>query len=109
MILAKFYSSKSELVGFSVSGHSGYADSGNDIVCASVSSCAYMVANTVTDVFHIDAEIEVEPESGFLSLFVPLSKAKEPAPLFEGFLLHLKELEKDYGKYLKVENVILHK
>ena len=109
MILAKFFSSEGTLLGFEISGHSGFKKSGNDIVCASVSSCAYMVANTVTDVFHIDAEIEVEPESGFLSLFVPLSKAKEPAPLFEGFLLHLKELEKDYGKYLKVENVILHK
>ena len=107
MILAKFYSSKSELVGFSVSGHSGYADSGSDIVCASVSSCAYMVANTVTEIFRLKAEIEVD--DGFLELRVSEADAEKVKELFRGFELHLKALEQDYGKYLKVEYETIHK
>ncbi len=108
MILAKFLSTEDETIfGFEISGHSRYRATGKDIVCASVSSCAYMVANTVTDVYHIEAEIE--DEIGFMSLTVPISKAKTLEPLFEGFKLHLSELAKEYGKYLKVENEIIHK
>ena len=38
------------LTGFDISGHAMFAESGSDIVCASVSSAAYMAANTVTAV-----------------------------------------------------------
>ncbi len=106
MIRAKIFSSGGVLFGFELSGHSGYAEFGSDIICASVSSCAYMVANTVTDVYHIDAEIEVE--DGFLSLTVPLSKAKELQKLFEGFSLHLNALAEEHREYLKVQNEIIH-
>ncbi len=108
MILAKFLSTEDKTIfGFEINGHSGYAETGSDIVCASISSCAYMVANTVTDVYHIDAEIETQ--NGFLRFLVPIAKANELQPLFEGFRLHLNELSKDYRKYLKVKNEIIHK
>jgi uncharacterized protein YsxB (DUF464 family) len=39
MITAEFYrTSDNKLIGFSVSGHAGMADFGQDIACASVSS-----------------------------------------------------------------------
>ena len=38
MIKADFERSGGKLIGFCVSGHSGYSDPGSDIVCASVSS-----------------------------------------------------------------------
>ena len=37
-------------VGFCISGHAGAGSAGRDIVCAAVSSAAYMAANTLTDV-----------------------------------------------------------
>ncbi len=108
MILAKFLSTEDKIIfGFEIGGHSRYAETGSDIVCASVSSCAYMVVNTVTDVYHINAEIE--NENGFLAFSVPIAKANELQPLFEGFRLHLNELSKEYRKYLKVKNEIIHK
>ena len=108
MILAKFLSTEDKTIfGFEISGHSGYRATGKDIVCASVSSCAYMVANTVTEIYHIDADADIN--DGFLSFTVPISKAETLQPLFEGFKLHLNELSKEYRKYLKVENEIIHK
>ena len=108
MIFAKFLSTEDKTIfGFEISGHSGYADIGSDIVCASVSSCAYMVANTVTEIYHVAAQIE--NEDGFLSLTVPISKSGELQPLFEGFRLHLNELSKEYKKYLKAKTEIIHK
>ena len=56
-----FYTAKNgDLLGFHVYGHSGYAEAGEDIVCAAISSAVYMVINTITDIMHIDADVEVE-------------------------------------------------
>ena len=59
MITVSFYVKK-EPVGFEVSGHSGYADEGSDIICSAVSSCAYMTANTATEIMGLSPEIEVK-------------------------------------------------
>ena len=49
MIFVRFLSEASgNLVGFVMEGHAGYADPGEDSVCAAVSSVAYMTANTIT-------------------------------------------------------------
>ncbi|UKI17438.1 MAG: ribosomal-processing cysteine protease Prp [Ruminococcus sp.] len=44
---------------FSLSGHAGWGESGSDVVCASVSSAAELVCNTVTDFFNDEAEVSV--------------------------------------------------
>lgn len=107
MIFAKFLLHEKKLVGFEISGHSSFAERGKDIICAAVSSCAYMVTNTVTDIYHIKAEIK--NEDGFLSLSVPFSQSEALQPLFEGFRLHLKALAGDCKDYLKVRNVSIKK
>ena len=38
MIRADFYDQEGRITGFSVSGHSGYAEAGADVVCAAVSA-----------------------------------------------------------------------
>ena len=35
---------------------------GTDIVCAAVSSAAFLIANTVTEVMHLSAQILVEDD-----------------------------------------------
>ena len=43
MIRAEFFAdAQGTLLGFSVTGHAGLAESGEDILCAAVSSAAYM-------------------------------------------------------------------
>ena len=59
MTKATFYFEKDVPYGFLIKGHSGFAESGEDIVCASVSSVAYMVANTITEILKVNAKIEV--------------------------------------------------
>ena len=60
MIFAEFYQSEGKFGGFRVTGHAGYADSGQDIVCAAVSSACMLAANIITDGFHIKAEAGAE-------------------------------------------------
>lgn len=45
MIQAKIFKSEELYTGFGFSGHSGYADSGEDIVCAAVSSAVQLTVN----------------------------------------------------------------
>ena len=43
------------IVGFDVSGHSGYADEGSDIVCAAVSSVVEFTESLINDSFGANA------------------------------------------------------
>ena len=45
MVRANFYKCNGNFVGFKISGHTGYAVSGKDIVCASVSSAVQLTVN----------------------------------------------------------------
>lgn len=91
-----------ELVGFEIGGHSGMGPAGTDIVCAAVSSAAYMTANTVTEVLGIDADISISEKSGELSLYVENKDASHCRSLFAGLKLHLIGLEEQYPENIKV-------
>ncbi|SEK58391.1 hypothetical protein SAMN02910353_00874 [Ruminococcus sp. YRD2003] len=60
MIKAEFYQSENQFCGFRVTGHAGFAESGQDIVCAAVTSACMLAANIITDGFHIRAEAGAE-------------------------------------------------
>lgn len=57
MITAKFVYSGDIITGFSVSGHSGSAEIGKDIICSAVSSVSYMTVNTLTEIMLLNPEI----------------------------------------------------
>ncbi len=59
MICAEFFRKNGSPVGFRISGHSGASEAGTDIVCAAVSSAAYLTANTVTDIMNVSAKASV--------------------------------------------------
>jgi len=97
-----FYTAKNgDLLGFHVHGHSGYGDSGEDIVCAAISSAVYMTINTVTDIMHIDAEVEIEDGD---AVFRILSKhAAACRDILQGLKLHTLSLEEQYSKFVIVK------
>ena len=86
--------------GFTLKGHSGFGESGNDIVCAAVSSAAYLTANTITDVCGIDAEVCAE--DGLMTLTVKKSDRERARDTLSGFELHIKELQKQYPANVKI-------
>ena len=59
MTTVTFLTEESRIVGFEVSGHSGYADAGEDIVCAAVTSAIRLVEATVNDVMGLCAAVKV--------------------------------------------------
>ncbi|MGN0566390.1 MAG: ribosomal-processing cysteine protease Prp [Candidatus Limousia pullorum] len=102
MIAAEFKQRKGTgIVEFSIKGHSGYSESGSDIVCAAVSSAAYMAVNTITDV--IGAKPEIDLSDGFLVLKLSLQDALKCSVITEGLKLHVLALSEQYQDFIKVK------
>ena len=55
MTRSKFFLKDGLLQGFTLDGHSGAGEAGTDIICAAVSSAAYLIANTLTEVMGCQA------------------------------------------------------
>ena len=102
MIKANFFLDGEFLCGFQVSGHSGAGTAGNDIICASVSSAAYMTANTITDVIMLNADISVQ--DGYMELVLN-ENLPEAQQILEGLRLHLTSLADEYPNKIKVTSI----
>ena len=99
MTKATFYFDGNVPYGFLISGHSGFAESGEDIVCASVSSVAYMVSNTITEILKVNAEIEVN--DGKMKLIVNKEQRHITKDILLGLKLHLEGLEEQYPEFIE--------
>ena len=99
MICATWLKRDDVLCGFDLQGHSESAPSGRDIVCAAVSSAAYMAANTVTDVCGCTADIR--EEDGHFTLTVTKGEANAQA-ILQGFQLHMEGLAEQYPNFIKI-------
>ncbi len=106
MIEAEFFSSGSRLLGFCLQGHSGFAGEGFDIICASVSSAAYMTVNTITDVIGLNPQI-LRVDEALMELRLAAEDAAGAEQILSGFRLHMLQLEEQYPKYvtLKISEV----
>lgn len=103
MTKAVFYRSLSHFASFTVSGHAGYRESGEDIVCAGISSAVMLTANGLTEVAKLPCDIKME-EDGEISLSV--QKEDDLADLFiESLYIHLLTLQEEYPEFLKVVTV----
>ena len=100
MISIRFIKEYNLILGFELKGHSGYAEHGSDIVCASVSSAAYMTANTITDVLDLDADIAVD--DGYMKMKLTSQNAMKAQNILKGFELHMNELSQQYQINIKV-------
>ena len=97
MIKATFFRKNGFTEGFVIEGHSGYAEEGSDVICASVSSAAYMAANTLTEIVGAKADIAVD--DGYLELTVKKPDEKTEI-ILQGLELHISTLAQDYSEYI---------
>ena len=95
------------ITGFSVSGHSGYAEAGADIVCAAISAAVSMAETTINDVCGAKAKVRVKEEDARITLTLPTSCDEEEAvqAVLSGMMLTLISLREDYPDYIEVLEV----
>ena len=95
------------ITGFSVCGHSGYAEAGSDIVCAAVSAVVAMAEATINDVCGAKATVRVKNEDARVTLTLPASCDEEESvqAVLAGMMLYLCSLRDEYPDDIEVLEV----
>ena len=95
------------IAGFSVSGHSGYAEAGADIVCAAISAAVELTVTTVNDVCGGKAKLRVKEEDARVTLTLPAQCEEEESiqAALAGLMLYRCTLRDEYSDYIEVLEV----
>ena len=107
MTKCEFFTEDDRITGFSVSGHSGYAEKGSDIVCAAISAVVTMAEATINEVCGAKAKVRVKEDDARISLTLPASCDEEESvqAVLAGMLLTLCSMRDDYPDYIEVLEV----
>ena len=107
MTRCEFFTEDERITGFSVSGHSGYAEAGSDIVCAAISAVVTMAEATINDVCGAKAKVRVKEEDARVTLTLPASCDEEETvqAVLAGMMVTLLSLRDDYPDYIEVLEV----
>ena len=107
MTRCEFFTEGDRITGFSVSGHSGYAEAGQDIICAAISAVVTMAEATINDVCGAKAKVRVKEEDARVTLTLPAACDEEESvqAVLAGMMLTLCSLRDDYPDYIEVWEV----
>ena len=107
MTRCEFFTEGDRITGFSISGHSGYAEAGQDIVCAAISAVVTMAEATINDVCGAKAKVRVKDDQARITLTLPTSCDEEEAvqAVLSGMMLTLISMREDYPDYIEVLEV----
>ncbi len=99
MIKVKIEKKENQIECIKISGHSGYAESGYDIVCSAVSS---VVTTSINAIVSFKETIKVEDDGNVLEIRI-LEYDDITNKLIHNMINLLKEIEKQYKENIKVE------
>ena len=101
MISITVFVKDNKYTGIYSKGHAGYADAGEDIVCAAVS---VLMINTLNSIeAFTDDNFDCKQKDGYLDFHItePISDAAQL--LMQSLVLGLKDIQKTYGEtYIKI-------
>ena len=101
MIDAAWWRADGHTVGFRISGHAGYEDSGKDIVCAAVSSAMQLTANGITEILHYEPILKVEESAVTLQTKRGCDDQRVLAML-DSLRLQLEILAEQYPQFIQI-------
>ena len=81
-----------------ISGHSGYAEYGKDIVCASISSVVYYVVNTLNELL---PSMKCSQKEGYVNFYCPIVDDTTEI-ILNNLCNYFKELESQYPNNVQV-------
>lgn len=97
----------SSYLSFSVKGHSGYGDFGEDIVCAAISFLTINTVNSLTEL--TDDEIDADMNEAAVEICCRFKKplSLEANILMQSFELGMKQLSDKKGEYREFVNLTI--
>ena len=102
----KFFKNNGVFIGFECSGHTGYAKSGKDIVCAAISSLTQSVVIGLQEVCFLGIRMTID-DDGYIKVIIPQDldarKLRDSQVLLETLYLSIKDLMMGYSNYISME------
>ena len=109
-----FYKTNGVYYGFEEQGHTGFADSGEDILCAALSSMTMLIINAIEVTYDSRVDYTIDEKTSDIRLI-----AKSALPKFESdarkqfaisgliqaYFYQLMDLVEDYYEYLDVKEI----
>ena len=114
MTTITFYKSGGFYYGFEEQGHTGFADSGDDILCSALSSMTMLIINSIEVSFASSVEYTIDEKTTDIKLIAKSALPKYEkdekkqfavSGLIQAYFLQLMELLEDYYDYLDVREV----
>ena len=106
MTTVTFRMEQGRVTGFTADGHSGYADAGEDIVCAAVTSAIRLTEAALNDVMGLAAPVKIREQEAYLSLRLPGALSPELDEtcqiLLTALMVYLSNLRDEYPEHLEV-------
>ena len=107
-----FYKTNDVFYGFEEHGHTGYGESGDDVLCAALSSMTMLILNAIEVAYASDVEYTIDEKTtdikvlakGALSKFEKDDKKRYAVSgLIMAYYYQLNDLVEEYYDYLSVE------
>ena len=106
MTTVTFFTEGRRITGFQAEGHSGYAEAGEDIVCAAVTSAVRLLECVLNYVKGLCSSHKVQEKSSRITLRITgsLGPAAEDTcqTLLAGLMVHFSELHSEYPDNIEV-------
>lgn len=93
-----------EYKGFTCKGHSGFAEKGHDIVCASVSVLIINAVNSMEELAEEDMEVSADEPAGIIRCRINRPLSEKGKLLMDSMILGVSKIAEQYGeRYLTVK------
>lgn len=106
MTKIQFTTKNNYIVKMEITGHTGYAHSGKDVLCAGISAISQSVVMGIKRVVECPCKFEREDGRGYLCLTIMTEDSDildKTQILLQTALISFEDLEKQNKKYMKVE------
>ena len=107
-----FFRSAGSFYGFEEQGHSGYAEAGEDVLCAAISAMTMLIINTIEVAYASDVDytidegatnIRVRSKAALVEFEEDERKRYAISGLFLSYFYQLNDMVEEYYDYLSVE------
>ena len=114
MTTVTFYKTNGFYYGFEEQGHTGFAESGDDVLCAALSSMTMLIINTIEVSFASDVDYTIDEKTTDIRLIarsaLPKYEKDEKkqyavSGLIQAYFIQLMDLVEEYYDYLDVREV----
>ena len=98
--------------GFRESGHTGFGEEGDDILCSAISAMTMMILNTLELSFECPVDYRIDEETTYVTVKCPdalpgpgkdAKKQFAASGLIQGYFYQLNDLTDEYYDFLEVD------